>query len=61
MSLETLSRIIQEFFGSIPALLYGTPHDSHAIVKRIGNRAGCARSLVSRFRDVFSRSFHDSL
>jgi hypothetical protein len=38
---------MQEFFSTITALLHGTPHYSQAILKRIGNRAGSARSLVS--------------
>jgi hypothetical protein len=45
--LDALSCVIQEFFGSITALLCGTPHYSHTILDRIGNRTGCARSLVS--------------
>jgi hypothetical protein len=47
VALDTLSRIIQEFFGSIAALFRGTPHYSHAILYQIGDRAGCTRSLVS--------------
>jgi hypothetical protein len=47
VSLETLSRVIQEFFGSITALLRGTLHYPHAILDRIGNRTGYARSLAS--------------
>jgi len=46
VSLEALSCVIQEFFRNITALLHGTPHYSQAILKRIGNRAGCTRSLV---------------
>jgi len=47
VSLNALSCVIQEFFGSIAALFCGTPRYSYAIVDCIGNRAGCARSLVS--------------
>jgi hypothetical protein len=47
VSLDALSRVIQEFFGSIAALFRGTPHYSHAILYQIGDRAGCTRSPVS--------------
>jgi hypothetical protein len=47
VSLDTLSCVIQEFFGSIAALLCGPPHYSHSIVYRIGYRTGCARSLAN--------------
>jgi hypothetical protein len=42
VSLQALSCVIQDFFGSIAALLCGTPHYSHAILDRVGNRTGCA-------------------
>jgi hypothetical protein len=57
MSLETLIRVVQEFFGSITALLRGTLHHSHPVLDRIGNRVGCARSLPGRFGDVSCRFF----
>jgi hypothetical protein len=47
VSLDALSCVIQEFFGSIAALFCGTPHYSHAILYQIGDRAGCTRSPVS--------------
>jgi hypothetical protein len=47
VSLEATSCLIQEFFAGIATLLRDMPHDSHAILYRIGNRACCARSLVS--------------
>jgi hypothetical protein len=47
VALDALSRVIQEFFGSIAALFRGTPHYSHAILYQIGDRAGCTRSPVS--------------
>jgi hypothetical protein len=61
MSLEALSRVTHKFFGSFAAPLGGAPHCPHAILDRIGNRTGCARSLVSRFGNVFSRSFRYGL
>ena len=61
MSLEALSRVIQELFGSITALLGGTPHYAHTILDRVGYRTGCAGSPLSRFSNVFSRSFHYGL
>jgi hypothetical protein len=42
VSLEALSCVIQDLFGSIAALLCGPPHHSYAILDRIGNRTGCA-------------------
>jgi hypothetical protein len=47
VSLHAMSCLIQEFFGSIATLFRDTPHDSYAILYRIGNRACCARSLAS--------------
>jgi hypothetical protein len=47
MSLEATSCVIQELFGSVTTVLRGMSHYPHAILYRIGNRAGCARSLVS--------------
>jgi hypothetical protein len=47
VSLEALSCVIQEFFGSIATLFCGTSHYSYAILYCIGNRTGCTRSLVS--------------
>jgi hypothetical protein len=47
MPLEAMSRLIQEFFPSIATLLRSMLHGSYAILYRIGNRACCARSLVS--------------
>ncbi|MGD0469096.1 MAG: hypothetical protein ABSA54_12035 [Terriglobales bacterium] len=61
VSLDAMSRVFQEFFGSIAALFCGTPHYSYAILYCIGNRTGCARSPVRCFGDVFSRSFHYGL
>jgi hypothetical protein len=58
VSLKALSRVVQELFGSITALLAGTPHYTHTIVDRIAYRTGCAGSPLGRFSDVFSRSFH---
>jgi hypothetical protein len=59
--LKTMRCIIQDFFASVAALLRGLPHGSYAILYRVGNRVCCARSLVSRFGDVVSRSLHYSL
>jgi hypothetical protein len=59
--MDALSCVIQELFGSITALLYSPAHYFCAIVYSIGNRAGCTRSLVRRFGDVFSSSFHYGL
>jgi hypothetical protein len=59
--LKTMSCLIQEFFPGIATLLRGMPHGSYAALHRFGNRARCARSLVSRFGDVISRSFYYSL
>jgi len=56
-----MSCVIQEFFGSLDALFCGTSHYAYAILDRIGNRAGCTRSLLRRFRDVFNSSFHHGL
>jgi hypothetical protein len=42
VSLEALSCVIQDFFGSIAALLCDTPYCSDSIPYRIGNCAGCA-------------------
>jgi hypothetical protein len=53
--------LVQEFFARIAALLRGMSYGSYAILYRIGNGACCASSLVSRFSDVISRSFHYSL
>jgi hypothetical protein len=61
VTLDPLTCIIQEFFDGIATLFRGTPRYSYAIVNCIGNRAGCARSLVSRFGDVIGRSFQYSL
>jgi hypothetical protein len=61
MSVETMSCLIQELFARIATLLRGMPYGPYAILYRIGNRACCARSLVSRFGDIVSRSFHCSL
>jgi hypothetical protein len=59
--LKAMGCLIQEFFARFAALLRGMPHSSYAILYRIGNRACRARSLVSRFGDVVSRSLHYSL
>jgi len=61
MPMEAMGCLIQEFFASVAALLRGTLYNSHAIPYRIGNRASCARSLVSRFGNVVSRSLDYSL
>jgi hypothetical protein len=61
MPLESLRRVIQELFGSIPALFRGTPHNTHTILDRIRDRTGCAGSLLRRFSNVFSRFFHYGL
>jgi hypothetical protein len=61
VTLDALARVIQKFFRGIAALFRGTSHCSGAIRDCIGNRAGCARSLVSRFGDVIGRSFQYSL
>ena len=58
MAPDALSCVIQEVFGSIATLFRSTPHCSYAVLDRIGNRAGHTRSLVRRFGDVFSSSFH---
>ncbi|MGB0066147.1 MAG: hypothetical protein WBP85_17020 [Terracidiphilus sp.] len=58
--LEAMGRFIQEFFPGIATLLRRMPHGPYAILYRIGNRVGCARSLVSRFDDVVRRSLHYS-
>jgi hypothetical protein len=47
VSLDALSCVIQDFFGSVATLLCGTPHYSHAILYRIGNRTGCSRGPAS--------------
>jgi hypothetical protein len=41
VSLDALGCVVQEFFGSIPALLCGTPHDSDAVPDCVGNCIGC--------------------
>ena len=46
MSLEALSRVIQELFDSITALLGGASHHFHALL----DRTGCAGSLLRRFK-----------
>jgi hypothetical protein len=46
MSLEAITGVIQELFGSIAALLGGAPYCSYAIPDCISNRAGCASRLV---------------
>jgi hypothetical protein len=56
-----MSCLIQEFFARIAALLRGMPHGSYAILYRVGDGACCARSLVSRFGDVVSRSLRHIL
>jgi len=61
ITLKALGGIIQELFGSIATLSRGPPHHSHAILDCIGNRTGCARSLVRRFGNSFSGSFHCGL
>jgi hypothetical protein len=61
VTLDAFGGIIQEFFGSIAAPFRGAPHYSHAILYCVGNRTGCARSLVRRFGDAFSSSFHYGL
>jgi hypothetical protein len=38
MSLDALSCVLQEFFGSITALFCGAPHYSNTIIDGIGNR-----------------------
>jgi len=43
VSLDTLSRVIQEFFGSIAA----TPRYTQAVLYCIGNRAGWTRCLMA--------------
>jgi hypothetical protein len=47
VSLDALSCVIQEFFGSIAALFRSAPRHSHAFLNCVSDRAGCARSLVS--------------
>jgi hypothetical protein len=47
VSLDALSRVVQEFFGSIAATLCGTPRYTQAVLYCIGNRAGGTRCLVS--------------
>jgi hypothetical protein len=59
--LKAMSCLIQEFFARIAALLRGMPHGSYAILYRVGDGACCARSLVSRFGDVVSRSLRHIL
>jgi hypothetical protein len=61
VALDALTCVIQEFFRSIAALFCGTPHCPCAIRDGIGNRAACARSLVSRFGNVIGSSFQYSL
>jgi hypothetical protein len=56
--LQALGCFIQEFFRYVAAVLRGVPHYSHAILNRIGDRAGGARGLVGRFGDVFSCIFN---
>jgi hypothetical protein len=46
VSLESVRCLIQEFFGSITALLRRTLHHPHAIFDRIANRTGYARRLA---------------
>jgi hypothetical protein len=57
VTLDTLSCVIQEFFGSIAATLCGTLHYVYAILDCIGDRAACTRRLVSRSGNVFGGSF----
>ena len=47
MSPEAVNCLIQEFFAGIATLLHRMLYDSHTISDCIGNRASCARSLVS--------------
>jgi hypothetical protein len=61
MSLEALSRVIQELFSSIAALLGGTSHYAHTILDRVSYRTGCAGSPLSRFSNVFRRFFNYGL
>jgi hypothetical protein len=61
MSLDALGCVIKEFFGRVAALFCDTPHNSYAFLYRVGNRTACPSSLVSRFGNVFSRSFHYAL
>jgi hypothetical protein len=58
LALDALSCVIQKFFGSVAALLCGTPHCSDTIPDCVGDCVGCARGLVSRVGDVFRGSFH---
>jgi len=57
VSLEPLGCVIQELLRGIATLFCCAPYYSYAVLNGIGNRTACARSLVSRFGDVFSRSF----
>jgi hypothetical protein len=58
MPFDALGGVIQEFFGRVAALFRGTSYNSYAFLYRVGDRAAHARSLMSRFRDVFRCSFH---
>jgi hypothetical protein len=58
VSLDALSCVIQEFFRGVAAPFCGTPHDSDPILDGIGNRAGCARSLVARLSHTLTCSIH---
>jgi hypothetical protein len=61
MSLEAMSGLVQELFGSIAPLFCGMSYHSHAIVYRVDNGAGRAGSLVGCFGYALSRSIYDSL
>jgi hypothetical protein len=61
MPLEAMGCLIQELLACIATFLRGMAHDSHSVFDSIGNGTCCARSLVSRFGDVVSRSLHCSL
>jgi hypothetical protein len=61
VSLDALSCVSPEFFGSIAALFHRAPHGSDAFLDCIGNRIGRTTSLLGCFSDVFRRSFDYSL
>jgi hypothetical protein len=54
--LNALGCVINEFFCSVATLFCGTLDYSYAVLDCVSNRAGGARSLVSRFGDMLSRS-----
>jgi hypothetical protein len=55
---EAMTCLVQEFLGCIAALPCGMACDTDAIFDCVGDRAGCARSLVNGFSNVVGGSIH---